>query len=135
MLHLPTSWTDEWLESGAYVWLDVDARPACRAQDGDTIAQPDDGDKVDCPDCKPYVWSCGCIAHHTKPGGMGVFCITEDNGYCNFECPHDEEDYEERKSELIEAGVPEDEAIKQAEREVNEAREASIATRRTNGSR
>lgn len=31
---------------------------------------------------------CGCIPHDTRPGGMGVYCETEDNAYCNFECPH-----------------------------------------------
>lgn len=129
-VHLPTSWADEWLDSGAHIWRHVDTRPAC-GNAGTSITEPDDGDKVDCPDCKPYVWDCGCIAHHTKPGGMGVYCITEDNAYCNFECPHDEEAYEERKAELIAAGVDESEAITRAEREVSERREASIAARRT----
>ena len=31
---------------------------------------------------------CGCIPHSTRPGGMGVYCETEGQGYCNFECPH-----------------------------------------------
>lgn len=36
---------------------------------------------------------CGCIPHHTYMRGMwGFFCETEDQPYCNFECPHDEED-------------------------------------------
>jgi hypothetical protein len=131
-IHLPTSWTDVWLDDGVLDWRDIDLRPACGSTEGESIAQPDDGEIVDCPKCKPYVWDCGCIAHHTRPGGMGVFCITERNGYCNFECPHDEEAYEERKTELIEAGVEESEAIEQAEREVEERREASIAARRAN---
>jgi hypothetical protein len=129
--HLPTSWTDKWTDEGWHTWTHVDRTPACGGE-GRSIKKPDDGGKVDCPDCMPYVWDCGCFAHHTKPGGMGVFCITEQNGYCNFECPHDEEAYEERKAELVAAGVEESDAIEQAEREVNERREASIAARRSN---
>lgn len=33
---------------------------------------------------------CGCIPHATTMRGMwGFYCDTEDQGYCNFECPHD----------------------------------------------
>lgn len=128
-IHLPTSWIDVVLNDGVLLWRDVDTRPACDGE-GTSITEPGDGDKVDCPACMPYVWDCGCIAHHTKPGGMGVYCITEQNGYCNFECPHDEEAYEERKAELIESGVDEGTAIEQAEREVNERREASTDEKR-----
>lgn len=92
-MHLPTSWTDEWLESGAYVWRDVNPRPACGGE-GAAVVKADRVHNVDCPECKPYVWDCGCVAHHTRPGGAGVFCITEQNGYCNFECPHEDEDEE-----------------------------------------
>lgn len=35
---------------------------------------------------------CGCIPHNTYMTGFGFHCETEDQGYCNFECPHDEED-------------------------------------------
>lgn len=36
---------------------------------------------------------CGCIPHNTYMRGMwGFYCETEDQGYCNFECPHDEEE-------------------------------------------
>jgi len=36
---------------------------------------------------------CGCIPHVTRIRGMwGFYCETEDQGYCNFECPHQDED-------------------------------------------
>ena len=92
-MHLPKSWTDEWLESGAYVWRDVDPEPACGGE-GAAVVKADRVHNVDCPECKPYVRDCGCVAHHTRPGGMGVFCITEQNAYCNFECPHEDEEEE-----------------------------------------
>ena len=32
---------------------------------------------------------CGCILHSTYTRGMwGFYCETEDNAYCNHECPH-----------------------------------------------
>lgn len=35
---------------------------------------------------------CGCIPHYTHMRGMwGFYCETEDQGYCNFECPHYDE--------------------------------------------
>lgn len=36
---------------------------------------------------------CGCIPHQTTTRGIwGFYCITEDQGYCNFECPHEDDD-------------------------------------------
>lgn len=35
---------------------------------------------------------CGCVPHRTRMTGMGFTCIAEDQGYCNFECPHEEGD-------------------------------------------
>lgn len=35
---------------------------------------------------------CGCIPHNTYGTGFGFHCETEDQGYCNFECYHDDED-------------------------------------------
>lgn len=36
---------------------------------------------------------CGCMPHVTYMRGIwGFYCETEDQGYCNFECPHEEED-------------------------------------------
>jgi hypothetical protein len=36
---------------------------------------------------------CGCVPHHTYMRGMwGFYCETEDQGYCNFECPHEDEE-------------------------------------------
>lgn len=36
---------------------------------------------------------CGCIPHvlRLSPLSGNVCCETEDNPYCNFECPHDDE--------------------------------------------
>lgn len=32
---------------------------------------------------------CGCIPHETRMRGMwGFYCDTEEQPYCNFECPH-----------------------------------------------
>ena len=37
--------------------------------------------------------ACGCIFHSTYMRGMwGFYCETEDNAYCNHECPHDDDD-------------------------------------------
>lgn len=35
---------------------------------------------------------CGCIPHEIRPNDLwgGIYCDTEKQGYCNFECPHDE---------------------------------------------
>lgn len=35
---------------------------------------------------------CGCFPHVTYMTGFGFHCETEDQGYCNFECPHIEEE-------------------------------------------
>lgn len=35
---------------------------------------------------------CGCRPHYTRMTQWGFRCDTEDQGYCNFECPHEEED-------------------------------------------
>lgn len=35
--------------------------------------------------------SCGCIPHTTQMTPFGFRCVTEDQGYCNFECPHDDD--------------------------------------------
>lgn len=34
--------------------------------------------------------ACGCIPHITRMShfGTAVYCETEQNAYCNFECPH-----------------------------------------------
>lgn len=33
---------------------------------------------------------CGCIPHQTRMTDWGFRCDTEGQGYCNFECPHEE---------------------------------------------
>ena len=35
---------------------------------------------------------CGCRPHVTEMTAWGFHCVTEDQGYCNFECPHDDEE-------------------------------------------
>lgn len=35
---------------------------------------------------------CGCFPHVTYMTGFGFHCETEDQGYCNFECPHEEDE-------------------------------------------
>lgn len=36
---------------------------------------------------------CGCVPHVTRMRGIwGFYCQTEDQGYCNFECPHENEE-------------------------------------------
>lgn len=35
---------------------------------------------------------CGCRPHITRMTGFGFHCETEDQGYCNFECPHEDEE-------------------------------------------
>lgn len=35
---------------------------------------------------------CGCIPHLTYMTEWGFHCETENQGYCNFECPHEDED-------------------------------------------
>jgi hypothetical protein len=36
---------------------------------------------------------CGCVPHVTRmsPLGTALYCETEGQPYCNFECPHEEE--------------------------------------------
>lgn len=34
---------------------------------------------------------CGCVPHKTRMTQWGFRCDTEDQPYCNFECPHEEE--------------------------------------------
>jgi hypothetical protein len=36
--------------------------------------------------------SCGCTPHTTQMRPMGFHCVTEQQGYCNFECPHEEDE-------------------------------------------
>lgn len=35
---------------------------------------------------------CGCVPHKTRPNDLwgGIYCDTEQQGYCNFECPHED---------------------------------------------
>lgn len=36
---------------------------------------------------------CGCYPHVTKTHPVwGFQCVTEDQAYCNFECPHEEDE-------------------------------------------
>lgn len=43
-------------------------------------------------DNNPDALPCGCIPHKTRPNDLwgGIYCDTEKQGYCNFECPHEE---------------------------------------------
>lgn len=42
---------------------------------------------------QPEMLPCGCVPHSTRMGGMwGFYCDTERQGYCNFECPHEDEE-------------------------------------------
>ena len=46
---------------------------------------------------------CGCVPHKTRmsPWGTALYCETEGQPYCNFECPHaDEALHEWRVSDL-----------------------------------
>lgn len=44
-------------------------------------------------DGRTKVLDCGCVPHVTRMRGMwGFYCETEDQGYCNFECPHEDEE-------------------------------------------
>jgi hypothetical protein len=42
----------------------------------------------------PIVLPCGCRPHRTRMSTFGttLYCDTEQNAYCNFECPHEDED-------------------------------------------
>lgn len=42
---------------------------------------------------------CGCVPHETRMShfGTAVYCETEQNAYCNFECPHEEDDVSEHR--------------------------------------
>lgn len=68
--------------------------------------KPEDGDdpdedivegwaivRMDAPN-HPDMLPCGCIPHKTRMTGFGFTCDTEQQGYCNFECPHQEDDDE-----------------------------------------
>jgi hypothetical protein len=35
---------------------------------------------------------CGCWPHRLRTTAMGMTCLAEDQGYCNFECPHEEQE-------------------------------------------
>ncbi|GEM_PF-6844280 len=36
---------------------------------------------------------CGCEPHETRMSLWGgLYCVTEGQGYCNYECPHEGED-------------------------------------------
>ncbi|MFC3504484.1 hypothetical protein ACFOOK_26430 [Micromonospora krabiensis] len=47
------------------------------------------------PERIPEPLPCGCVPHSTRMRGVwGFYCDTEQQGYCNFECPHEDEDEE-----------------------------------------
>ena len=49
-----------------------------------------DADEDDVPLRDPL--PCGCFPHVTRMTEWGFHCATENQGYCNFECPHEEDE-------------------------------------------
>lgn len=72
--------------------------PCGAIEPGDeSITDPDESGDVNCSACLALVLlpelPCGCRPHRTRMShfGTALYCETEQNAYCNFECPHDEE--------------------------------------------
>lgn len=44
--------------------------------------------RYDSEGCIALLEGCDCVRHKTRMTAWGLYCDTEQQGYCNFECPH-----------------------------------------------